>query len=593
MAAKLSEIRAKFPMYDGVSDEQLLIGLRKKYYADLPMADFLKAIEFDNKPDATDGMSTFDKFAAGIGKSAYDTARGLGQYLTATSRDDVKESRRLDADLMKTTAGKVGDFAGNVVQTVPLAFVPGANTVKGASLIGSLTGLAQQSESTEETLKNAGFGLLAGGGGILAGRGLAAGYQGVTGLLRPTTKKGQERIAAEILQASATDPTKAAATAAAKKPFLPNSTPTLAQVADDPGLAQLERTLLNKPETAGPLNRAYAQQQAARKTALADVAGTPAHRAAIEEGRSIFAKQDYSDAIAAGIDQDMAKALKPQIESLMKRPSIQSAKMIAKSLAAEQDKTLNNFGSVEGMDWLKKALDNQISKAQSGGASIGKTKLAALVQTKQDLMDVLEQIAPAYKTANDNYAKMSRQINASDVAADLQKRLYKNAEWGGGKEMASTYQGALSDALDNIKKQTGMNKSLSDVMPTKDISTLEAIAKDLARKESAQNMGRAVGSPTMQNMLSQNLLNRVAGPMGVPQTFSQNVIANTLMRPYNFAMQAAQPRIEGLLAEAATDPVLAAQLLRLTQGQSKLGGLALKGEKFLSLPGLLALEHGQ
>ena len=594
MAVNLSDIRAQFPMYDGVDDATLLAGLHKKFYSDLPRDKFLSAINFDtNKTDPTEGMSGFDKFAAGVGKAVTDTGRGLGQMVGLVDRKDVAEARKYDAPLLKTGAGSAGDLTGNILTTLPLAFVPGANTVKGASLIGSLAGFAQPSVSTEETLKNTGLGALAGGGGVAAGRTLAAGYQGVTGLIRPLTEKGQQQIAAEVLQSSATDAAKAAQNAAKARALVPGSNPTLGQVADDAGIAQLERTLLNNPETAGPLNQAYQAQQAARRKAIADVAGTPEHRAAIEQGRSVFANEDYGNAFAQGIDAEMAKALQPQIDSLMKRPSIQSAKMVAKGLAAEKDIALTDFGSLEGMDWVKKALDNQISKATSGQTSIGKQKLEALMQTKQDLMDTLEQIAPAYKTANDNFAKMSRQINSADVAADLQNRLYKNAEWGAGKEMGSTYQTELSKAIDSVKKQTGMNKSLSQVMDTKDIATLEAIAKDLARKENAQNLGRAVGSPTMQNMMGQNLINRIAGPLGMPQSFSQNVIANTLSRPYDFVMKSAQPKISATLAEALTDPAKAQRLLTLAKQQSGAGKVAAKLEKFASVPGLLALENGK
>lgn len=588
--AKLSEIRAQFPMYKDVPDEQLLIGLHRKFYSDMPFAQFNKAIEYDIKADPTEGMSGFDKFAAGAGKAIVDTGRGLGQMVGLVDRKDVEESRKLDSSLMNTSAGKWGNFTGNVATTLPLAFVPGANTIKGAALIGSLAGLALPSTSTEETLKNTGLGTLAGGGGVLAGRTLAAGYQGATGLIRPLTAKGQKQIAAEVLQSSATDANKAALNAAKAKPLVKGSNPTLGQVADDAGLAQLERTLYNNPEAQGPLAKAYQAQQDARRKAIGDIAGTPEYRASIEQGRSVFAAEDYANAFKQGIDADMAKALKPQIDSLMKRPSIKSAKMIAKGLASEKDLAFDKMGSLEGLDWIKKGLDNQISAATSGGSSIGKEKLASLVQTKQDLMDVLEQIAPGYKTANDNFAKMSKQVNAADVAADLQKRLYKNMEWGSGKEMGSTYQTELSNAMESIKKQTGQNRALADVMPSGDMSTLEGIARDLARKEAGQNLGRNVGSNTMQNMMGQNLIERIAGPLGVPQTFSQSVIANTMARPYDFVMRSAQPKISGLLGEAMSDPATAAMLLKLAKQPSKVGSLALKAEKFAGMPGLLAPE---
>lgn len=593
MPVKLSEIRKQFPMYADVPDDQLLIGLHRKFYSDLPFSKFNAQIEYDNKIDATDGMSSIDKFAAGVGKSVYDTARGIGQAVGVVDRGDVAESRKLDADLNNTTAGSVGQFVGDVATTVPLAFVPGANTVKGASLIGSAYGLLRPSASTEETVKNTAFGGAAGGGSILAGRALAAGYQGATGLLRPLTKSGQQEIAAEVLQRSATAPAKAAANIAKARPLVPGSAPTVAQIADDPGLAQLERSLINNPETAGPLQQVYSAQRAAREKAVSNVAGSPHYRGLIEEGRDVFARQDFADAFAQGIDQNMAKALKPQIDSLMRRPSMLRAQSVAKRLAAEQDQALTDFGSLEGMDWLKKALDNQISKASQPGSSIGKADLRALVQTKDDLMKTLEQIAPAYKVANDNFAKMSRQVNAQDVAAHLQGSLYKNAQYGAGNELGSTYRNELAKAVESIKKPTGMNMELADVMPTQDIAALESVARDLVRKEAAQNLGKASGSPTMQNMLSQNLLQRIAGPLGVPESFAQNALAQTLARPYGFAVAAGQQPINTILAEAMTNPALANQLLSLAPAaSSKLGRAALGAERFLPVPGLLAIGNG-
>jgi hypothetical protein len=539
-------------------------------------------------PDPTEGMSAFQRGAAGFGKAMVDTARGVGQLFGAVDRSDIEESRRLDRSLMNTTGGRVGNFAGNVATTLPLAFVPGANTVKGAALIGSLAGLAQPSTSTGETLQNIGLGGAAGGGSIIAGRGLAAGYQAATGVLRPMTKKGQRQIAAELLQTSATNPQAAARRLAAARELVPGSMPTVGQAADDAGLAQLERTLFNKPETAGPLNMRYQAQQAARQKAISDIAGSPQYRADIEEGRAIFAGQDYANAMKAGIDVDMARALQPQIDGLMSRPSIQQAQGVARRLAAESGVKLDDFGSIEGMDWLKKALDNEISKAAQPGSSLGKADLRALMQTKDDLMKTLEQIAPAYKTANDNFAAMSRQVNAQDVAADLQDRLYKNAQFGSNKELGLTYQNELAKALDSIQRQTGQNRALADVMPARDVNALEAVARDLVRKETGQNLGRAVGSPTMQNMMGQNLMQRVLGPMGAPQGLAQNALMQTLSRPYGFVARAAEPSINDLLAEAMVNPVLARQLLQQAAQPSNVGRIANNLERYLPVPALAA-----
>lgn len=119
--------------------------------------------------DPTEGMSTFEKTAAGMGKAFTDLGRGAGQLVGLTSRGDVEESRRLDAPLMKTTAGTVGNIAGNVAALAPTALIPGANTLVGAGVIGAGSGLLQPSVSTGETLTNVALG----GAGGAAGQAIA------------------------------------------------------------------------------------------------------------------------------------------------------------------------------------------------------------------------------------------------------------------------------------------------------------------------------------------------------------------------------------------------------------------------------------
>lgn len=119
--------------------------------------------------DPTEGMSSTDKVLAGVGKTMTDLGRGAGQMLGLVSRDDVAEARKLDAPLMNTKAGAVGNFAGNLAMLAPTAMIPGANTLAGAGLIGAATGLLQPSTSTTETLTNVGLG----GAGGAAGQAIA------------------------------------------------------------------------------------------------------------------------------------------------------------------------------------------------------------------------------------------------------------------------------------------------------------------------------------------------------------------------------------------------------------------------------------
>lgn len=598
---KVSDIRAQFPMYADMSDTDLLRGVRQKFYPDIPMNQFLRRIDFDTErqrlqKQLVDEMGVGGRLAAGAGKALTDLGRGAGQWLGLVSRDDVEESRRLDAPLMSTTEGKIGNIGGNVAALLPTAFIPGANTYTGAAAIGALSGALSPSTSTGETIGNIGLGGALGPAAIGAGRLVGAGIQGGRALLEPLTKRGQEQIAARTLQGFATDPTRAAAAAARAKPLVSGSLPTLAQAADDPGLAQLERTIANNPETGSQLASRVADQRAARLAAIKEIAGTDEYYNAIKQGVKTFAKEDYDRALAEGLDVDMARALEPQIASLMQRPSIQQAQRVAMDLAKENDQVIDNFGSIQGLDYLKKALDNIISKAKAPGSSIGDTKLRAVVQTKDDLMKVIESIAPNYKVANDNFAKMAKQVNSMDVARALQKNLEPSlARYGANtREHAQAYASALDSAVESVKKQTRMDMPLSQIMPSRDVATLENIAKDLARKAKAEDMGRAVGSNTAQNLAAQNLLRRTLGPLGLPESWGESTALQTLLSPLSAAYRVggAEQRILDRIGRSILDPQDAATLLQ-TQLQQPRSLLLNESQRYLPVLPLGLLGQSQ
>lgn len=402
---------------------------------------------------------------------------------------------------------------------------------------------------------------------------LAGGAGGATvgaarGVSNMATQAGQNRIAEEILRSSATNPEAAAAALSRGRAVLPGSNPTMAQVANDPGLAQLERTLLNNPEIAPGLQSRFAEQRAARSGAIDDIAGRGTYYNDIKEGRAVFAKEDYDKALNAKIDPAKAEEMAPQIADLVERPSIKSAILDAKRLAAETGENVGDIGSVRGLDWVKKALDNKISMAGSPGSGIGKADLAALNQTKKDLMSTIEQLSPGYKEANDNFAAMSRQINSMDVARNLDKAYTPVAANFGqsAKEQGNAYMKALTQAKDSVKKSTGMDRELSDVMNTGDIYQLENVGRDLARKQYAESAGAATGSPTAQNLMSQQMIRRImegAGlPSGAVEAAAGSTALNTLMRPVEFAGKLALPKVNNRLAELALDPQKAAEALR-------------------------------
>lgn len=582
----------EFP--DGMSQADMASAIQK---------NVLSLAKKERAPDPTEGMSGSDKFFAGVGKGMTDVARGVRQFLPnaigGLSRADIEEARRLDAPLMNTGAGMAGNIVGTAATLVPTAFLPGANTIFGASLIGAGTGLSQPSTSTKETLMNTTIGGVAAPLAIGAVRGAQAGYQGIRGLIDPFTQRGQQRIAADVVRQSATNPRNAAQAALAAREIVPGSEPTLAQVANDPGLAQLERTILNLPEYAPAVQQRQGAQRLARLNAVQDIAGRGDYLDDITRGRKLFAKEDYANAVKAGVDQDMAAALKPQIDSLMRRPSMIEAQKVAKRIAADRDIELNDFGSVEGLDWIKKALDKQINSIKTG-TPIGKTDLDTLLTTKNDLMLTLEQISPAYAEANRNFAAMSGQINSAQVAQDLLNKLNKPGSRymtaGTAREQGDAFMNALAQAEESVKKSTGMNRGIADVMAPADVRALQNVARDLGRKTFADTAGSAKGSPTAQNLASQNMLRRMIGPTGLPESWAESTMLQSLLAPVQGAsrLTGANQRIMDEIAAAILDPQVGAGLLMTQPAVRNVGLLgAPNAQRYLPAAGLLPLGSYQ
>lgn len=554
-----------------------------------------------DKYDPTKDMSGPERVAAGVGKAVVDVGRGLGQFVpvrrngqwdTLVTPEDIRQSRQLDAPLMNTTGGKVGNFGGNVAVLGPTALITGGATLPGALTIGGATGFLSPAESFSERAKNTGLGGLFGVGGVLAGRTIGAGVQAARALVDPLTKSGEQRIAAQTLQAFASDPVKAAANLRTVQPLVPGSLPTMAQAADDVGLAQLERTLVNNPETGKFLGDAYAAQRAARLAALQSVAGTPEQRAAAVAAREAAAGPFYKQAAAAAYELD------PAIQSIFNTPIGQRALKRAEEIAKNERRpfqfstqTSAPFRGVGGaapqtktqmtgqaLQDIKMAFDDMLGSAPLGG--ISKSEAKAVEKMRGQVIDWMEGVNPDFKTARQTFARESIPINTMDVARELGKKFQPALAMFGGntREQANAYATAVRDAMESVKKSTGINKAMEDLIDPAASDTIKNIARDMARKANAEDLGRAAGSNTAQNLAAQNLLRRTLGPTGLPQSWAESGALQTFLAPYSAITRVtgAEANVMRLLADAAQDPALAARLLE-KQIESMSPGLLSRG----------------
>ena len=591
---KLSELREKFPMYGDLSDDEFLIGFRKKFYSDIPPSRFYTMIDNDLErarlqKDMVDSMSVGDKLLAGAGKSFVDVGRsikrlgnmvGIGDY----TAEKAKQDEALDKPLMDTTAGKVGKFATDV----GLTFVPGLKgqqlitqgVTKGATMlpraaqavargsapyvgaagsgaaIGALT-------SPEDMAAGASIGALSGAGGEAGGRLLSAAYGAGKAVFEPLTQAGRERVLKRTLDRFASDPNAVRAAAANPKQLVPGVTPTLAEATLDPGIAQLQRgAAASSPDVASALAQARGQQVAGYRQVLDDLAGNDGKREFFDAAREATAKELYGKAYGEGLQ--MTPELQPVINELMQRPSIQTAMAKAKVLAREKGIDISDpAGSVAGLHYAKKALDDMISEAKRAGRG---AEVEALMDTQSKLVGFLGEASPSYANALSTYRTMSRPINQMDVGQALRDKalppLDDLAQGSLARVNANSYANALRNADKTAAQATGLRGAkMADVLDPAQLQAVEGVGQDMARYASAQELARVPGSPTAQYLGVQNIVRQFLGPLGIPQsagdTLAQKIAGGLAGIPYRMT----QNQTERLLGQALADPQTAAKIM--------------------------------
>jgi len=234
----------------------------------------------------TSGMGTLSRLAAGIGSSVAQTGRGLGQLVGLYDDAEIQEAADRDRALLDTGAGLTGNIGGHIAQvlipaTGALRVAKGAGAAasatralasavlapKNVAAAAGVSGLyagAQPVLQDETRLGNAFAGAAAGAAGYGLGKAVGAVATRATPAQRQALREAQ---AADILMKVATDKDaarQAIQNAAMRRPAVPGTRQTIAEITDDTGLVGLERMLTQ----ARPSFRdAYTAQQGMNNTA--------------------------------------------------------------------------------------------------------------------------------------------------------------------------------------------------------------------------------------------------------------------------------------------------------------------------------------
>lgn len=384
----IADIRAKFPMYSDLSDDQLLIGVHKKFYSDIPMAEFTKRVEY-KAPDPTEGMSGTEKFLAGMGKSIADTGRGLGQMVGLVSQQEVDDAAARDKALMDTGAGSVGNVTGQIAQLA----LPGAGIAKGAQVANVGTRLL--AGGAKGAIARAGAGSAAFGASqpVLTGEtrlGNAA-MSGAAGAAGQGVVSGIGALAQPAK--AALSPAVAALAAKAEAAGIPIR---MDQLSDSRFVKTLASTLERLPFTGAGAARTEQQQAFNRAVSRTFGEDTPA------------------------VTQDVYAGAKRRIgnefERLSSQNSLRMDDNLLARLAGVQDE-VQRFGAADSSSAVRNALEELLSKVDDAGNIPGKayqsfdSKLGKLTKAGGEKALYLGQVREAVRGAMDD------SISAADKEA--------------------------------------------------------------------------------------------------------------------------------------------------------------------------------
>jgi hypothetical protein len=509
--------------------------------------------------------SPMSNFAAGMGGGLRAPYLGGRQVVGASNQDDVAEHFRTMDSLRQTKAGMFGEMVGQAAPMVASAMVPWTNTVLGSGAVGAGFGFMQPTRPEEKgadaRIKNTTEGALFGA----AFPAVVAAAKATGALVRPFFGKGQERIAGDVLNRMASNADDAIAKARNATELVPGSKPTLSQATMDPGLASMEQTMFAIDPTksrAALLNRTGEQTAAQLDSIRSWAKGAPAISAA-ERSRAAAAEAAYGKAYAAGFDP--AKVADPrvqqQLQSLLKKPAVQKAINEAKELAANEGIDIADpAGSLQGLHYVKKALDDAIQRAD------GDNVKRVLTGVQKNLLDSMDELSPDYAAARKAFADASKPIDQMAVGQRLVDKstnaLMQNT--GNEKLYANKFGQLVADEDSLVRQATGFraNRGLADVLEPDQLGSINNVLADLQRMQQAKDIGRPMGSPTAQYLVGKNIVRSMAGPIGLPESMADKVLADTLVsRPASFLLKSPEERVLGLLGDALTDPGTAARLM--------------------------------
>lgn len=302
--------------------------------------------------------------------------------------------------------------------------------------------------------------------------------------------------------------------------YVPGSTPTLGQAAQNPGILALENA---------------AKSRAPNLFAERDMSNYQARNAFLDQIRGT--KQTLDDAITArdaataplreaslqGARPANTNPVLEEIDTILKGPEGQRDAVVSALTKVRNKLDLGENGAqtdVAQLYGLRKSIGDQLEKVAGKDNSEAQLASRELIQVRDALDDAMEKAAPGFAKYRETYAEMSKPINAQNYLQGLNL-----TDASSQRITLPSMKNALLK-IEKMRKAPGANdaKAISD----EQMQMLNNLHKDLQR-ESGTAAGKVRGSDTFQNLATNQLIDSMMpGALGIAAPVTPGAVGGAL-----------------------------------------------------------------
>lgn len=467
-----------------------------------------------------------DVFTEGVGKAFVDTGRGIhqialhiGNHLGLVSDQDVAaydqelaHDRKLDAPLMATTGGKIGDIAGSIAQ----AGVFGPETILGSAAVGGGIAAAQPVVGGESRLANAEEGALGGAAGAAGGKVIGAVLKGFGGA-------GGRQAAVDVLQDEGIPLSTAQKTGSKDAINLERASAITgddaARFAGEQGVA-FNRAVLRRIGVTDPeVTAATPDVLSAAKSNIVQVMNDVAARTNVKVDNPFSAEiGNIRGQIERTLPQSEASPLLRNLEDIESNAAANGGSLngtFVQKLRSNLSALERHPGTAPLAGDLKDAVDDAMVRSANPGD-------VPLLQQARRQYRALKQIEPAINGATGDISPLALMRSLS-VKSNRNQALYGQGDQS-LMDLARAAKKILPDTLGNSGTAERMLPAMGVIETLASGHPLEAGAKLLAGKAGLNAAGRALRSqgPVGQVVTGgvpggttlANLIRRAAGKIG-------------------------------------------------------------------------------